>query len=55
MQDKNTIYAKKWFKWNFILITYENKGYDKKTYSKLMLNILKVIRGPTSIYTPLGT
>jgi hypothetical protein len=33
----------------------KNKGYDKKTYPKLMLNILKVIRGPTSIYTPMGT
>jgi hypothetical protein len=26
--------------------------YDKITYPKLMLNILKVIKGPTSIYTP---
>ncbi len=40
---------------NFILITYENKGYDKKMYSKLMLNRLKVMGGPTLIYTPLGT
>ncbi len=37
------------------MITYENKGYDKKTYLKLMLNILKVMGGPTFIYTPLGT
>ncbi len=36
------------------MITYENKGYDKKTYPKLMLNILKVVGGPTFIYTPLG-
>jgi hypothetical protein len=34
---------------------YENKGYDKKMYSKLMSNKLKVMRGPTPIYTPLGT
>ncbi len=38
-----------------ILIMYENKGYDKKMYPKLMLNGLKVMRGPTPIYTPLGT
>jgi hypothetical protein len=49
------VYARRWFKHNFILITYENKGYDKKMYLKLVLNILKVIRGPTPIYTPLGT
>ncbi len=34
---------------------YENKGYDKKTYPKLMLNKLKVIGGPNLIYTPLET
>jgi hypothetical protein len=38
-----------------ILITYENKSYDKKAYQKLVLNILKVMGGPTPIYTPLGT
>jgi hypothetical protein len=27
------------------------QGCDKKTYSKLVLNKLKVIQGPTSIYT----
>jgi hypothetical protein len=30
------------------------KGYDNKLYQKLMLNISKVIEGPTSIYTPWG-
>ncbi len=40
---------------NFILITYENKGYDKKSYPKLILNKLKVTEGPTFIYIPLGT
>jgi hypothetical protein len=49
------VYAKRWFKHNFILIMYENKGYDKKTYPKLVLNILKVMGGPTPIYTLLGT
>jgi len=34
---------------------YENKGYDKKTYPILLLNKLKVMGGPTHIYTPLGT
>ncbi len=28
------------------------QSYDKITYPKLMLNILKVIKGPTYIYTP---
>jgi len=49
------IYAKKWFKHNFILITHDNKSYDKIMYPKLVLNRLKVMRGPTPIYTPLGT
>ncbi len=35
-------------------IIYKNKGYDKKTYPKLVLNRLKVMRGLTPIYTPLG-
>jgi len=48
------IYARKWFKYNFILITYEKKN-DKKRYPKLMLNKLKVMGGFTLIYTPLGT
>jgi len=34
---------------------YENNGYDKKMYPKLMLNTLKVMKDPTPIYTPLGT
>ncbi len=33
---------------------YEIKSYDKKVYSKLMLNKLKVMRSFTPIYTPLG-
>jgi hypothetical protein len=54
-QGKNPIYARRWFKHNFILITYENKSYDKKMYPKLLSNILKRVGGPTLIYTPLGT
>jgi hypothetical protein len=34
---------------------YENKSYENKTYLKLVLNILKVMGGPTPIYTPSGT
>jgi hypothetical protein len=33
---------------------YENKGYDKKTYQKLVLNKLKVMKGPTPILYPIG-
>jgi len=34
---------------------HENKGYNKKMYSKLMLNILKVMGGSFFIYIPLET
>jgi hypothetical protein len=33
---------------------YGNKGYDKKMYQKMVMNKLKVMAGPTPIYTPLG-
>jgi hypothetical protein len=33
---------------------YEDKGYDKKVYPKLVLNRLKVMGSPTLIYIPLG-
>jgi hypothetical protein len=33
---------------------YENKGYDKKVYPKMVSNILNVMGGPTPIYIPLG-
>ncbi len=55
MQGKNIVHAKRLFKQNFILITYKNKGYDKKMYSKLVLNRLKVMGCFISMYTPLGT
>jgi hypothetical protein len=46
--------------WKMIQTTFYSdnvwkKCYDKKMYPKLMLNGLKVMRGPTPIYTPLGT
>ncbi len=47
---------------NFIILTYANmntkitwQGYDAKSCLKLMLNILKEMKGPTSIYFLLGT
>jgi hypothetical protein len=43
------------WKESFILVMYENKGYDKKLYPKLVLNKLKVMGNSTSIYTPLAT
>jgi len=42
-------------KQNFILIIYEDKGYNNKTHPKLVLNKLKVMERPTFIYTPLRT
>lgn len=38
----------------FILIKYENKGYDRKVYSKVMLKRLKVMGGLIFIYTHWG-
>ncbi len=34
---------------------YKNKGYDRKTYPKLVFNRLKVMGGVILFYTPLGT
>ncbi len=45
------VYVKRGFKHNFIPITCENKGYDRKMYPKLVLNKLKVMGGPT-LFTP---
>jgi hypothetical protein len=46
----------------FIMLTYANmnmkrtwQGYCVRLYLKLMLNILKEMKGFTFIYTPLGT
>jgi hypothetical protein len=50
MQSKNTMYVKRWFNQNFILITYKNKSYDKKLYPKLVLSRFKVMGGLTFIY-----
>jgi hypothetical protein len=44
---------------NLIKVYYKNEtrtkqNCDKEMYPKLVLNKLKVIKGPTSIYTPCG-
>jgi hypothetical protein len=50
------------WKWIFILLTYANmnmekmrQGYDAKSCLRLMLNKLKEMKGPISIYTHLKT
>jgi len=47
---------------DFIMLIYANmnmkrtwQGYGARSCLKLMLNKLKEMRGPTFIYTPLGT
>jgi len=37
------------------MIKYEKKNCENKMYQKLVLNRLKVMGGPTPIYTPLRT
>jgi hypothetical protein len=61
-KNKNTRCAWQMWKQIFIMLTYANmnmkrtwQGYDAKLCLKLMLNKLKEMKGPTSIYTPLGT
>ncbi len=49
MQDKNST------RFYYKNETKIKQGCDKKTYPKLVLNILKVMGGPTPIYTLLGT
>jgi hypothetical protein len=53
IKNKNMTHVKKKSKMKFY---YEEEmkteqGYDKKTYSKLVLNILKIIRNSIFIYT----
>jgi len=54
--------ARPTWKQNFIMLKYVNmnmkrtwQGYGVKSCLRLVLNRLKELRGPTSIYTPLGT
>jgi hypothetical protein len=61
-KDKNMKCAKQKCNKNFIVIKYENintklieQSYKTKSYFKLILNKLNVIKGFTIIYTPLGT
>jgi len=61
-KNKNMIHAKPTWKQIFIMLTYANmnmkitsEGYGVRSCLKLVLNKLKEMRDPTSIYTPLGT
>ncbi len=62
IKDKNMKCEKSKCKQIFIVIKYENvnikgieQGYGIRLYLKLVMNKLKVIRGPTSICTSLRT
>ncbi len=62
VKNKNMRCAKPTCKQIFIILTYVNmdmkriwKGYGARLWLKLMLNILKEMKGLTPIYTPLGT
>jgi hypothetical protein len=62
LKNKNIRCAQQTWKRIFIMLTYVNmnmkrrwQGYDARLCLRLMLNRLKEIRGPTPIYTPLGT
>ncbi len=63
MWFKNTKYAKQTWKQIFIMLTYVNMNMKKKTWQgygarsclRLLLKRLKQMKGPTFIYTPLGT
>jgi hypothetical protein len=53
--------AKQKWKWIFIMLTCANmkmkrtwQGYDARSCLRLVLNILKEMKGPTFVYTPLG-
>jgi hypothetical protein len=57
----NTICAKQTWKQIFIMLTYANmnmkrtwQGYDARLCLKVVLNIMKKMKGTTFIYTPLG-
>jgi len=54
--------AKQMWKQIFIMLTYTNmnmkgtwQGYGAKLCLRLVLNILKEMKGPVPIYTPFGT
>jgi hypothetical protein len=54
-------YAKPMWKQIFIVLTYADmnmkitwQGYGVRSWIRLMLNILKKLKGPIFIYTPLG-
>jgi hypothetical protein len=62
IKNKKTRCAKQIWKQIFIMLTYANlnmkktwQGYDAWSCLRLMLNILKEIKGPIFIYTPFET
>jgi hypothetical protein len=62
IKNKNTKCARPTCKQIFIMVTYTNmntkktwQGYGARSCLKLVLNILKEMKGFTIIYTPLGT
>jgi hypothetical protein len=62
IKNQNIICAGQMWKWIFIMLTYANmnmkitwQGYGGRLCLKLTLNKLKELKGPTPIYTPLGT
>jgi hypothetical protein len=61
-KNKNMRCAKQVWKHIFLMLTYANmnmkitrQGYGARSCLRMELNILKEIKGPTFIYTPLGT
>jgi hypothetical protein len=62
IKNKNTRCARQMWKWIFIMLTYANmnmkitwQGNGARLCLKLVLNILKEMKGPIFIYTPLET
>jgi hypothetical protein len=61
-KDKNMKCARQTWKYIFIMLIFTNinmkrtwQGYGVRLCLRLMLNILKEMKGLTSIYIPLGT
>jgi hypothetical protein len=59
--NKNTRCARQMWKWIFNMLTYANmimkrtwQSYDARLCLIMMLDILKEMKGPTSVYTPLA-
>jgi hypothetical protein len=62
IKNKKMRCAKQMWKWIFILLTYVNmnmertwQSYGVRSCLRLVLNKIKEMKGPISIYIPLGT